>query len=279
MVRIGLPGRYQSIRGFPYSKGEELPQALAATVQWFFWYTSACRPCMRTEIGNDMRHAGTGAALDQAINDNFLSGRWRAGHRLPTERALSEEFGVSRTTVRRVLAGFKQRRLISQVVGSGTYVARDLTEVLPGSHLPSLPAATSPAELMDARQVLEPAIVQMVVSACTSQDLRRMEVCCERAEAATSLEEFERWDGLLHEAIAEAAHNTLVLKVFRLLNDARSEEEWGLLKKRSVTPERRLSYQKEHRSIVQALRERDPEAARAATQQHLAHVRRNLLGY
>ena len=106
-----------------------------------------------------------------------------------------------------------------------------------------------------------------------------MEVCCENAENAATLEAFEQWDGLLHEAIAEAAHNSMILAVFRLINNARGQEEWGMLKKRSVTPERRLAYQAEHRSLVRALRMRDLEAARDATQAHLAHVRRNLLGY
>jgi DNA-binding transcriptional MocR family regulator len=50
---------------------------------------------------------------------------WRAGHRIPTERALSEEFGLSRSTVRRVLAELKRKRLITQTVGSGTYVTNN----------------------------------------------------------------------------------------------------------------------------------------------------------
>jgi DNA-binding FadR family transcriptional regulator len=226
-----------------------------------------------------MRQLRSGVALSEAIIDNFRSGRWRAGHRLPTERALVAEFGVSRTTVRRVLAGFKQRRLISQVVGSGTYAATDLDSLLHDVDPVGGAVSTSPAALMDARQVLEPAIVHMVIRAGTLYDFTRMEACCDRAEAASSLEDFEKWDGLLHEAIAEAAHNNLILRVFRLLNDARNQDEWGMLKKRSVTPERRLAYQTEHRAIVNALRQRDLEAARDATRQHLDHVRRNLLGY
>ncbi|MFY8087294.1 MAG: FCD domain-containing protein [Rubrivivax sp.] len=50
------------------------------------------------------------------------------------------------------------------------------------------------------------------------------------------------------------------------------------MKKRSVTPERRLAYQREHRALVDALSDRDAERARALTLEHLVHVRRNLLG-
>jgi DNA-binding FadR family transcriptional regulator len=57
----------------------------------------------------------------------------------------------------------------------------------------------------------------------------------------------------------------------------RSQGEWGVLKKRSVTPERRMQYQAEHRRLVQALKSRDTRAAREAAMEHLLRVQRNLL--
>ena len=96
---------------------------------------------------------------------------------------------------------------------------------------------------------------------------------------AGSVEEFEVWDGMLHEVIAQAAHNSFVTQVFTLMNHARAQGEWGMLKKRSLTPERRLAYQREHRALVQAIRQRDPVQARALAPDHLQHVQRNLLGF
>jgi len=219
------------------------------------------------------------APLREAIQSQLQSGRWSAGQRLPPERELSEQFGLSRTTVRRVLAQFKQQKVIRQVVGSGTYVCEGAGG-LPHDKLaaPSV-EATSPAELMEARLVLEPALIDMVIGNATPVDFARMQTCCDRAEAATSLEEFEHWDAMLHEAIAQAAHNSFMLNVFRLINQVRARGEWGLLKRRSVTPQRRLVYQREHRQIVDALRQRDGDAARRATLAHLEQVRRNLLGH
>jgi DNA-binding FadR family transcriptional regulator len=217
--------------------------------------------------------------LRDAIQSRLKSGQWPPGHRIPTERELGEQFGVSRTTVRRVLADFKDQKLITPTVGSGTYVSDDIGTLLANNAANLHLDAISPAELMEARLVLEPAIVEMVVANATVSDFTRMATCCERAEAAGTLEEFEYWDGMLHEVIAEAAHNGFMLNVFRLMNQVRARAEWGLLKKRSVTPERRLAYEKEHRSIVQAMRERDAQTAKEATRAHLAHVRRNMVGY
>lgn len=218
-------------------------------------------------------------ALKEDLLENLRARVWRAGHRLPTERALSAQYGVGRSTVRRVLQEFKRRRLITQTVGSGTYVSDRVHEAL-AELTPALPAQTvSPAELMSARLLLEPALIDMVIGNATAADFERMEECNVHAEAAATLEEFEKWDAALHEAIAEASHNGFISGVFRLMSGVRSQGEWGVLKRRSATPERRREYEAEHRELVAALRQRDAVRARELCLAHLVHVRTNMLGY
>ncbi|HMS04534.1 MAG TPA: FCD domain-containing protein [Burkholderiaceae bacterium] len=218
------------------------------------------------------------ALLRETLLDKLKSGIWRAGHRIPTERALCTEYRLGRSAVRRVLGQLKTAGLITQTVGSGTYVSEGIAAVLPTLEPVTATTGVSPAELMAARHAIEPAIVEMVVRNATPADFARMAQCCEEAEQARSLEDFEHWDGLLHEAIAEAAHNGFIIQVFKLMNQARAQGEWGMLKRRSVTPERRAAYQREHRALVAALCERDLERALHCTRAHLAHVQRNLLG-
>ena len=216
--------------------------------------------------------------------DQLHSGQWQVGERLPTEREFGEQYHISRSTVRKVLADMKAQGLIAQTVGSGTYVtdkvlaSRSTKKAAP---LATSEAAwhTSPAELMDARMALEPAIIEMVIGNATTADFDQMDNCCTRAEAATSVEEFEVWDGMFHEIIARAAHNGFVARLFKLMNQARAQGEWGMLKKRSLTPERRLAYQAEHRALLNAIKARDPVQAKALATEHLVHVRRHLLNY
>ena len=216
--------------------------------------------------------------------DQLQSGHWQTGERLPTEREFGEQYQISRSTVRKVLAELKAQGLIAQTVGSGTY-ATDKVLSANSAHATKTAAApdaawqTSPAELMQARMALEPAIIEMVIGNATPADFEQMENCCKRAEAATSVEEFEVWDGMFHEVIARAAHNSFVARLFKLMNQARAQGEWGMLKKRSLTPERRLAYQSEHRQLLQAIKARDPVQAKALAIEHLVHVRRNLLNY
>lgn len=225
------------------------------------------------------RAPGPTSPLRESLLAQLHDGRLRPGDRLPTERELSLQHGIGRSSVRRVLAELKDLALITQTVGSGTYVAERATAALAALAADNPAAMTSPAELMEARMTFEPAIVEMVIRRATPADMQRMEHCCTQAEAATTLEAFEHWDGLLHEVIADAAHNNFVSSVFRLMNHVRSQGDWGALKRRTVTPERRLAYQREHRALVEALRERDHARAVQAAQDHLLHVRRNLLGY
>ncbi len=215
--------------------------------------------------------------LKEALLNSLRDERWHPGEKLPTERQMSETYGVGRSTVRRVLQQLKDLGLIIQIVGSGTYVAQDLASKLPPA--PAAGMAISPAELMEARLIFEPGLIDLVVRNGTAADFDDMEQCCSNAESAQTLEQFEHWDGAFHQKIADATHNNFVISVFDLIGKVRERSEWGLLKRKSVTPERRDAYQREHRALLIALKNRDAATARDAIQSHLVRVRRNLFDY
>jgi DNA-binding FadR family transcriptional regulator len=217
-------------------------------------------------------------ALKSALIEDLKTGRYVAGQRLPTERQLSESFRIARSTVRRVIGQLKDKGLVRQSVGSGTYVSDEI-EALLASERHSAQRNVSPAEVMEARLALEPSLIELVVRNATSTDFAEIRHCAGQAEAAATFEQFEYWDGALHQRIAEAAHNNIVMVVFDAITRVRASSEWGALKRKSVTPERRAAYEVEHRALVDALVDRDIERAREATVAHLLHVRKNLLGH
>ena len=224
----------------------------------------------------DALSTDTAFQLREMLLADLRNGRWRPGERLPAERQMMASFKVGRSTVRRALTQMKGMGLITQAVGSGTYVAPDALMRLPQSALPAPGTASSPAELMEARLAFEPALVDMVIRNANGADFAAMDQCLRNAENAASFEQFEHWDGALHRTLAEATHNSIVLTVFNLMSEERERAEWGQLKRQSLTPERRLAYQQEHRTLVDALRQRDAALARKAIHAHLAHVQRNL---
>lgn len=200
------------------------------------------------------------------------------GARLPTERELARRYSVPRNAVRRILAQLEAEGAITRHVGRGTYLAGPPPDERTPLAYDSV-SNTSPAELMEARMRIEPALAELIVTNATPADFERMTSCIEQAEHASTLDEFERWDAALHQAFATATHNRFVIRVLGMVATVREQSEWGMLKDRIVTPERRLMYQQEHRAIVGALKARDAESARACILAHLQHARRNLFGY
>lgn len=208
---------------------------------------------------------------------------WKPGDRLPTERELGERFRLARNTLRRGLIALESEGRITRHVGRGTFVARP--EVAAGAAGPATEAGlmsrilrASPAEVMDIRLMIEPQAIERATTRASSDDLDVMRDCLRRSEAATSVREFEHWDGALHERIVAAARNGLLTTFYDAVNLVRRQAEWGRLKERSLTPERRRAYEAQHRRIVQALRDRDPDQAVSALREHLMAVRQNLLG-
>ena len=209
-------------------------------------------------------------ALKERLLADLRRARWRPGERLPTERQMCAENGIGRAVGRRALAEIKALGLITQTVGSGTYVSKTAAERL------DQPPPLSPSTLMEARLVLEPALIDLAVRNATETDFAGIETCCDAADRAATLEDFEHWDGEFHLRLARASHNAFLDNVFAQMSQARQTAAWGVLKQRSATPSRRVIYGREHRALLAALRARDAMAAREALMTHLLHVRRNM---
>ena len=214
-------------------------------------------------------HDRVRALLDEGVRRGELS----VGARLPTERSLAESLGAPRTAVRSALASLEREGRISRHVGRGTFLAESAVADLAD------PVQTSPAEIMTTRLLVEPEIAALAARHATQADLDHVRHCLTRGNAATTYEDFEAWDAAFHRAIAAGARNGLLLRLFDTMNAARDLPVWGSIKRRSSTPQRRRGYEDGHQLVVDALAERDPDAARDRMRDHLLEVRTNLLGH
>lgn len=215
--------------------------------------------------------------IREFILTGTADGSLSRGMKLPTERELAQRFAMPRNAVRKSLSQLEAEGAIARHVGRGTFIAPAPGAAGTAADAPA--THVSPAELMEARLRIEPALAELIVTNATSADFDRMGMCLDRAERAATLDEFELWDAALHQAMASASHNRFVIRILDIVKAVRQQSEWGKLKDRIVTPERRLEYQQEHRAIVAALKDRDDTRAREAIIAHLQHARRNLFGY
>jgi DNA-binding FadR family transcriptional regulator len=216
-------------------------------------------------------------AVDPAglLRRMIKEGRFGAHDRLPPERILSAELGVTRNTLRKALAVLESEGMIWRHVGRGTFV---------GSHpkptkidFSQLVEITSPAEIMEVRLLIEPKTAAMSAMRATRQEIKKMQNAVHRSETAASFEDNEKWDLILHEIIARTANNHLLLTFVETLNGLRKGEHWGRMKAASLTAERWKHYAQQHHALVAAIRHRNASLAEELMREHLKAVHRNLL--
>jgi GntR family transcriptional regulator, uxu operon transcriptional repressor len=214
------------------------------------------------------------------------------GSRLPTERQLSIDLGVTRSSVRSALALLEAQGRISREVGRGTFLreppqpyqaaARSGTAMSSqqvSSQLETGKPSTAdfaPADVMTIRRLLEPPAMVLVVAWATAADLEEMDRCLALGDRAATFEEFEACDLALHRCIMAASHSPLLAALYGAIEAARHGQVWGDLKRRSASRERRSQYQADHRAIVEALGSRDSGGAVEAMRLHLARVQEHL---
>lgn len=213
------------------------------------------------------------ARMRDHIEQNILQGIWPRGAQLPTERDFAERFAVSRNTARRLLGRLEAEGWIERHVGRGTFVR----SVPTGEEGALDPMSVNPEEVMEARLLIEPLLARLVVARASERELQAMRTLVARGAASRSMADFEFWDNELHKAIAAASKNQYLIRIVKGIHDDRQSPAWAGLRRRGLTEDRRRLYQADHEAIVQALSERDGEAAIRAIETHLGRVRANLM--
>jgi len=198
----------------------------------------------------------------------------RPGDKLPPERELAATMGVSRPSLREALRALAIMNVIEIRQGSGTYVSSLETGLLV-EHLDfvfSLDDSTF-LQLFEARKILEAGIVEVAAQRITDQEIAELEACLARSlKSVNDHQAFLQTDLELHEKIAAASKNPILIRFMAAIS------QLGIASRRRTVdipgvPEQVL---KDHRAIVEALKARDPQAARQALLQHLKNIAQRL---
>lgn len=210
----------------------------------------------------------------------ILEGSLKSGERLPPERALAEQFGVSRPSLREAIQKLAARGLLVSRQGGGTYVAETLGSTFSDPLLQLLennPEAQR--DLLELRHTLEGSCAYYAALRATEVDHERLRKAfealqdCYARQDEASREEEGAADARFHLAIAEASHNAVLLHTIKGLFD--------LLKRNVVTniggmyaqrSETRDHLMEQHRELYQAIIEGRAEEARAVSNRHIHYV-------
>jgi DNA-binding FadR family transcriptional regulator len=206
----------------------------------------------------------------------LTSGELDAEEKLPTERALSDLFGVSRRALRRALEVLEAEGLIWRKQGSGTYCGPRPDGW--SEHVGSIIAATDITEIMEVRLRIEPQLAQLAAVRAKTIAVERMYELTEKIYASDDADGRELWDGALHRLIAQSAGNQFFLTIFDFINHVRQDEAWQTIRElaRSNNRTRERTYA-QHRAIIDAIAARDPMGAAEAMRQHLLLLQESLV--
>lgn len=221
--------------------------------------------------------------MQQSQNDlirirNFLDqSETSPNGRLPAERELADILGLTRSRLRTGLRKLAAEGAISRHVGRGTFVGKSaIIPLIPSGQ--SLQDLTNPREVMTARLTIEPTMSRLAALNATGRDLLQIRKFSNEMKTARDWNSWDRLDARLHRAIAQAAGNALLLLIFDTVQASRNKEIWGRLRE-PVDPASAIeTATHDHSVIVQALQDRDANAAERAMREHLRAIEKRVFG-
>ena len=210
------------------------------------------------------------------IKEALFAGKLQAGDKLPTERELAERFETSRASVREALRTLEPEGLIRIKKGAegGIFIA----------HVDHRPAAksfqtllqlrkVSIHEIAEVRLIVEPQAARLAASRAKSEDLRELEEEIRKMSASVKAKELPRfYDLRFHLLIARAAHNA----VLELLAESMLGVASKAISQLNPSRDTLLHVLSRHRKVMEAVRQRDPDAAFESMREHIVDVQTRL---
>jgi GntR family transcriptional repressor for pyruvate dehydrogenase complex len=201
-------------------------------------------------------------------------GELRPGDQLPPERALAEQFQVSRASVREALRSLELLGVVETRAGGGTFVRRTVPEDLarPLSNL--IARGHTLTDVIEVRGLIEPAIAASAATRIRPDELVELRaILSQQAEKVATGQSYAEEDTRFHELVGQAARNELLVTMLGVIWDVlrSSREQW------LQTNQRAHSSIDAHERILAALEAHDADTARAAAGDHIRAVGEGIL--
>lgn len=222
---------------------------------------------MQWDSGPRFRSRSVSTDIAAYLEQLIRSGQIRPGEKIPPEREIAENFGVSRTSVRQALHELTLKGLTDRKPGRGTVV----TAVDPraGTLMDSLEQeARQLSEITDLRQVIEPAVASRAAERVEPNVARQLEEMLSRAESVAGAAESTELDEQFHLLLAHATGNPLLVAIVEVLNDWTAD----VRRQSHSTPEGRAQSSAGHQRILEAIKSHNLSLASEEMLKHISDV-------
>lgn len=209
------------------------------------------------------------------IQGEIFKGTLKRGEKLPPERDLAEQLGVSRNSVREAMRTLSLLGFISSTQGAGNFVSCDLEKnLIESTRMMLMMGEADYCQISELRQGLESQAVLLAAGRITAAQAARLEDIAAQMRACSNqdLARSSALDNELHFVIGEASCNQLILVVLRALSETIRSFIDNMHRRIMSDPELGRRLQATHQGIVQALLSRDGMAAAQMMRDHFQVV-------
>lgn len=196
----------------------------------------------------------------------------KPGERFPSERELAEKLGVSRPTIREAMIALELSGVIEIRTGSGIYVTQKPTK----SSFELSDKGVGPFEILEIRYILEAEACALAAARITDEQIAELrQAVNEMEEEEKQANASEKADQKFHSIIAQACQNSAISSVVDWLWQLRNESTLSTSFLERIREEGIHPSISEHKRILLALEQRNPEKARSAMKDHIESATAN----
>lgn len=220
------------------------------------------------------KYKSKGAIIAEQILKKIESGEYPAGRKLPAERLISEQMGVSRPSAREAISALQIIGIIESRPGDGNYVAELLDFGGLSFQLKNIfDESDSPYEILQARRVFETGAVRLAIEEATDEDIQNITDIWNQKHKlgrAGDYKGYTRMGNELHLSIARASKNRIVISVIERLLDITDQPLWPrmrelYLEKNPAQVEQTINI---HSRLIKAVQERNSYEAILVIEEH-----------
>lgn len=198
--------------------------------------------------------------------DSILSGQYRIGEKLPSERQVALATGLSRPIVREVLRGLEERGLVDIQPGRGAFVRKPRTMNVDRTFDTfARTRGATPRDLVKARAMLESESAALAAENATEEDITTLGRLAVAFDQTSNLISRARCDIAFHSMIAKASHNLVIETMFGSIVPLIFELQLHSLDDQAIMNVGAPL----HHDIVRGITERKPDVAREAMLKHV----------
>jgi GntR family transcriptional repressor for pyruvate dehydrogenase complex len=203
------------------------------------------------------------------LTDQIVSGSFAVGSLLPSERQLAKSLNVSRQVVREALRTLQERGLVEILPARGTLV-REATPVDGARTMESFyqRSKATARDIVEVRSMLETYSVRLAAVRAEIAELTALERCQADIESVDDPIEGAQYDLTYHWLVAKASHNPVVETMFGSIGGLIFEQ----MLRTTIDPKHNRRGLPHHRTIIEALRRRNGDAAEDQMRAHLGSI-------